>query len=377
MARISTAKTVSSRSLPLVLVLLVTTLRRSAAWSGARNVPFAAPPRAETDGTFAPPDCTGISEELCIDTARRMQRVNVPVSTTIHPQGSVGISYVHWPAATATSAPTTRYPKIILVHGFDSSALEFRRLGSRLAERGLDTYAVDLWGWGFTRFQSSDNESTTTIDYSAAAKVEALQSWISTVVLSAGHAEGFVIAGASLGGAAAIETAVRNMNEACRGLVLIDAQGFVDGVGPMSMLPPVLARWGVDLLQSVPLRSSANQMSYANKDVYATDEAVVVGRLHTLRPGWNTAMVNFMKSGGFAPSLLVPQIAVPTLVLWGRQDTILDGATLAPKFVQTITAAPTTLQWVENCGHVPHLEQPEYVCVYRVPVCCGVNMEHV
>jgi pimeloyl-ACP methyl ester carboxylesterase len=286
-----------------------------------------------------------------------MQRVNVPVPTTIHHEGHVGISYVHWPAA-ATSAPT-RYPKIILVHGFDSSALEFRRLGSRLAERGLDTYAVDLWGWGFTRFQS-DNESTT-IDFSAAAKVEVLQSWISTVVLSADNKEGFLIAGASLGGAAAIETAVRNMNDSCRGLVLIDAQGFVDGVGPMAMLPPVLARWGVNILQSVPLRSSANQMSYANKAAYATDEAVVVGRLHTLRPGWNPAMVNFMKSGGFAPSLLVPQIAVPTLVLWGRQDTILDGATLAPKFVQSIAAAPAMLQWIEDCGHVPHLEKPEYV----------------
>jgi hypothetical protein len=100
-------------------------------------------------------------------------------------------------------------------------------------------------------------------------------------------------------------------------------------------------------------------MSYYDKATYATDEAVTIGRLHCLRDGWNDALVNFMKSGGFAPSKLVPQVPVPSLVLWGRQDTILDGTEFATKFVETLPSA--TLVWIEECGHVPHLEQPEYV----------------
>ena len=313
---------------------------------------------ATLDPTFAPPDCVGagITEELCIDTSQRMKRVKVPVSRSIHIDGEVGISFTYWPKSSRT---LSKVPPVILVHGFDSSNLEFRRLGSRLAARGIDTYAVDLLGWGYTQL---DN----VLDFSASAKVEALQSFIQQVVLADGKGDQpFCIAGASLGGAAAIETAVTNPN--CAGLILMDAQGFVDGVGMMSSLPFPLAKLGVNVLQSVPLRSSANQMSYYDKATYATDEAVTVGRLHCLRDGWNEALVNFMKSGGFAPSKLVPQVPVPSLVLWGRQDTILDGKKFAQKFVDTLPTA--SLVWIEECGHVPHLEQPEYVIEYDRQFC--------
>jgi pimeloyl-ACP methyl ester carboxylesterase len=304
------------------------------------GVLFKSSTSAALDPTFNQPDCVGagITEDLCIDTSRRMQRVKVPVSQSIHNDGEVGISYTYWP-----SQMKTKLPPVVLIHGFDSSSLEFRRLGSRLAARGVNTYAVDLLGWGYTQLEGVK-------DFSAAAKVEALQSFLKMVV-----GDHFCIAGASLGGAAAIETAAKNPS--CKGLILIDAQGFVDGVGMMAKLPTTLAKLGVNVLQSIPLRSSANQMSYFDKATYATDEAVIVGRLHTLREGWNEALVNFMKSGGFAPSKLISQVSVPSLVLWGRQDKILDGKAFAPKFMETLPSA--TLVWIEECGHVPHLEQPE------------------
>jgi hypothetical protein len=98
-------------------------------------------------------------------------------------------------------------------------------------------------------------------------------------------------------------------------------------------------------------------MSYFDKKTFATDEAVIVGRLHCLRDGWSDALVSFMQSGGFAPSAKIPLVSAPALVLWGRQDGILDGAEFAPKFIQTLPNA--SLQWIENCGHVPHLEQSD------------------
>lgn len=189
--------------------------------------------------------------------------------------------------------------------------------------------------------------------FSAEAKVDALNGFLERVVLPSSPT--FVVAGASLGGAAAIEVAAANPGS-CRGLVLLDAQGFVDGIGPMSLLPAPLARLGVEVLKSVPLRSSANQMSYYDKERCATDEAVVIGRLHCLQEGWKDALVSFMQSGGFAPSGKVPAVKAPSLVVWGRQDGILDGKEFAPKFVETLPDAQ--LVWVEECGHVPHLEQP-------------------
>ena len=109
--------------------------------------------------------------------------------------------------------------------------------------------------------------------------------------------------------------------------------------------------------ESVPLRSSANQMSYFDKETFATDEAVVIGRLHCLREGWNNALVSFMQSGGFAPSTQLAQITCPSLILWGRQDGILEGPEFAPKFLQAL--ADAELEWIEECGHVPHLEKPD------------------
>ena len=109
--------------------------------------------------------------------------------------------------------------------------------------------------------------------------------------------------------------------------------------------------------ESVPLRSSANQMSYFDKETYATDEACTVGRLHCLRDGWSDALVSFMQSGGFSPSTKLAEISCPSLVLWGRQDGILEGDEFAPKFLEALNDAELT--WIEECGHVPHLEQPD------------------
>lgn len=40
--------------------------------------------------------------------------------------------------------------------------------------------------------------------------------------------------------------------------------------------------------------------------------------------GWADASLQYMGSGGFAVSSKVPNIETETLVLWGRQDKILD-----------------------------------------------------
>jgi pimeloyl-ACP methyl ester carboxylesterase len=68
-------------------------------------------------------------------------------------------------------------------------------------------------------------------------------------------------------------------------------------------------------------------------------------------------MLSFMQSGGFSPASKVSKIQVPSLILWGRQDGILKGEEFAYKFVESLP--DSDLRWVEECGHVPHLEQPD------------------
>lgn len=57
------------------------------------------------------------------------------------------------------------------------------------------------------------------------------------------------LVGASLGGAIALDFAYE-YPDAVRRLVLIDAQGFIDGSGPGASLPGPLARLGISVLGS-------------------------------------------------------------------------------------------------------------------------------
>ena len=321
MLQVATTKMTLALLSPVILSLLATQGRAFAPGSSLRNNAGSSLQLAAAvmeDLTFSPPDAVGagIEEQACIDAAKKMKRVAVPVSKDVSSSGSVGVSYIHWPSQKRNRGT----PPLFLLHGFDSSGLEFRRLGPKLAAKGIDTYAVDILGWGFTQLEDVDS-------FSAEAKVSALNSFIQTMV---GSDTKYCIAGASLGGGAAIELAAREQ-ENCKGLILIDAQGFVDGIGPMSMMPTPLAKLGVEVLRSVPLRNSANQMSYFDTDTFATDEAQVIGRLHCLRDGWSEPMASYMQSAGFYPAKKVPTINSPSLVLWGRQDGILDGEEFANK----------------------------------------------
>ena len=93
-----------------------------------------------------------------------------------------------------------------------------------------------------------------------------------------------VVGGASLEDAATIEFAAANLvpapddgdSDGCvRGAVLIDAEGFVDGIVPIFSSP---RRWPARAL----LRDSANEMSYFDPDTYATNNALQICRLHCL-----------------------------------------------------------------------------------------------
>ena len=50
--------------------------------------------------------------------------------------------------------PQLDVPPLLLVHGFDISSLEYRRLLPRLEAAGIEAYAPCIAGWGFTDTQA-------------------------------------------------------------------------------------------------------------------------------------------------------------------------------------------------------------------------------
>lgn len=233
---------------------------------------------ASTISSPIPAEVSEFVEAAAIEMAKRVEVVEVSVEGR---EKNVMTSLVQ-----SNKVENGEYHPYVLLHGFDSSCLEYRRLFPKLEENGAEVYALDLLGWGFT-----DGLDDGIGDYSPEAKCAHMYAWWKQNVNRP-----IVLAGASLGGAAAIEFASRHPEAVAR-LVLIDAQGFIDGIGPMGMLPTPIAKAGVDILKTRWLRSGANKMAYFDQK-YATDDAQNVGRLHTLLPQWNDATLNELSNVG-------------------------------------------------------------------------------
>ena len=88
-----------------------------------------------------------------------------------------------------------------------------------------------------------------------------------------------------------------------------------------------------------------------------TADAELCASLHLACPNWSEALISFTKSGGYNfLSDRIADITASTLIIWGQQDKIL-GIKDATRFTEILPSA--TLRWLDQCGHVPHLEQAE------------------
>ncbi|CAI7750424.1 unnamed protein product [Closterium sp. NIES-54] len=274
---------------------------------------------------FLPPQVTELEEEAARQLARRVQRL--PVQTKLASEPIMSSCIV------PKNVGQTAVP-ILLFHGFDSSCLEWRRVYQRLEEGGAEPWAVDTLGWGFSDTTKDRGIQSFSVD----AKREHLyQFWRQ-------HLGGrpALLVGPSLGGAAAIDLAV-NHPDVPAGLLLLDAQAFQEGVGPLAALPKFLAYAGVALLKSVQLRMSAIKMAFHDKTL-STEDAMNVGRLHCLMPDWADAMVDFMRSGGYHVSKRV------------GEDEILEPS-LAERFKAELPDCRDVVH-LQGCGHIPHVERP-------------------
>jgi pimeloyl-ACP methyl ester carboxylesterase len=278
---------------------------------------------------FLPAGVSNLTEQTSIAIAQQIQQVDVetelsflPVPTTYVKQGE-------------------GQPPLLLLHGFDSSLLEFRRLFPLLAEF-RETWAIDLLGFGFT-----DRTFTTSITPSA-IKQHIYSFWQQKID------QPVVLVGASMGGAAAIDFAL-TYPEAIDRLVLLDSAGLAAGPAMGKLMFPPLDRWATAFLKNPGVRRRISRQAYADKS-FVTLDAETCAALHLDCDNWSEALIAFTKSGGYNfLSKRIAEITAPTLVIWGRQDKIL-GTKDATRFESALPNG--TLTWIEDCGHVPHLEKP-------------------
>jgi pimeloyl-ACP methyl ester carboxylesterase len=279
---------------------------------------------------FLPLETVQLTEAESLAIAYQMRREEI--STSLSPQ-AISTAYVQQGKGDTP---------ILLLHGFDSSVFEFRRLLPHLSLH-QETWAVDLLGFGFT--DRPADLSFTPEDI----KTHLFYFWKTLI------ARPMVLVGASMGGAAAIDFAL-TYPEAVAKLVLIDSAGFAKGSAIGKFLVPPLAYLATEFLRQPRVRQQVSLKAYCDRK-FVTPDAQVCAALHLALPRWSQALIAFTKSGGYTfLSDRISEIQKPTLILWGERDRIL-GTQDAERFRQAIPESQ--LVWIDRCGHVPHLEKPE------------------
>ncbi|KAH9618774.1 hypothetical protein KSS87_008061 [Heliosperma pusillum] len=193
--------------------------------------------------SFLPKEIHKIKDPFARNLALRIERLPVQVSFS----DSCIMSSCIRPSIQGKTNP------VVLLHGFDSSCLEWRSTYPLLEEAGLESWAVDILGWGF-----SDLEMLPSCDV-ASKRAHLYQFWKSYIKRP------MILVGPSLGAAIAIDFAL-HYPETVSQLILIDASVYSEGIGVLSEMPSVIASAGpnIDPYSKNTLQPTMSNFTLAN-----------------------------------------------------------------------------------------------------------------
>ncbi|XP_075522197.1 alpha/beta hydrolase domain-containing protein VTE7 isoform X9 [Primulina tabacum] len=252
---------------------------------------------------FLPKEVENIKDQFARNLASRIEMLPVPVSWTKN----------HIMSSCVKPKTLSKTSPLVLLHGFDSSLLEWRYVLPLLEEAGLETWAFDVLGWGFSNLENLPPCNV------ASKRDHLYQFWNSYI------RRPVTLVGPSLGAAVAIDFVV-NYPQAVDKLIFIDASVYAEGTGNLAKLPKLMAYAGVYLLKSIPLRLYATSLTFN-------------------RLSWNTC-VDWTN------------VKQKALVIWGENDQIIDSK-LSVRLQCELPNA--IIRQVPDCGHIPHVEKPAAV----------------
>ncbi|ONI19035.1 hypothetical protein PRUPE_3G255300 [Prunus persica] len=285
--------------------------------------------------SFLPKEVEKIKDPYARTLAQRMERLPV----------QIGSSESFIMSSCVKPQKQSEINPVVLLHCFDSSCLEWRCAYPLLEEAGLEAWAVDVLGWGFSDLERRP-------PCSAASKRHHLyQFWKSYI------RRPMILVGPSLGASVAIDFAVHHP-VAVEKLVLINASVYAEGTGDLAKLPKFLAYAGVSLLKSIPLRLYANLLAFNGISLSTTFDWTNVGRLHCLLPWWKDATVSFMSSGGYNVISQIKQVKQKVLVICSEQDHIISYKQILRLRCELPCAI---MRLIPDSGHLPHVENPTSV----------------
>ncbi|WP_320668028.1 alpha/beta hydrolase [Prochlorococcus sp. MIT 1307] len=237
-------------------------------------------------------------------------------------------------------AITGKGSPILLLHGFDSSFLEFRRIVP-LLKNHHQLLIPDLYGFGFCPRPHN-------VKYGPNSLISHIEAFLN--LLAKDSPIGLI--GASMGGALAIEIARRNHKKVNR-LLLLSPAGLTGRPMPV---PRPLDQLGVWFLSQKFVRKSLCRQAFAHPNLSVGLPEEQIASLHLSVPGWGRSLAAFARSGGIA-NYGSPLPNQPINVLWGAKDNILNET----QKKECIALLGKHLEELKECGHLPHLDLPKVV----------------
>ncbi len=226
---------------------------------------------------------------------------------------------------------------ILLLHGFDSSFLEFRRIYPFLKE-DFQVIVPDLLGFGFTpRFSTNQ--------YSPSKIISHLIDIIDSLKIS----KKLKIIGASMGGSVALKVA-DEVPDRIDKIMLFSPAGLF---GESKNIPFPLNHLGASFLGLPQVRKSLCRQAFAYPEIFVGKMEEQIASIHIGCKGWKDSLASFAKSGGFAGTFKNIQ-NIPIKTVCGENDRILGKKEI--KKIQKIRKL--NFVGLQNCGHLPHIDLP-------------------
>ena len=226
---------------------------------------------------------------------------------------------------------------ILLLHGFDSSFLEFRRIYQTL-KKSFQVIIPDLLGFGFSpRCATKEYNPSKIISY----LIDILEKLQITNNLK--------IIGASMGGSIALKLAFEIPNSIDK-IILLSPAGLF---GEPKNIPFPFNQIGASFLGLPQVRKSLCRQAFAFPDKSVSEMEEQIASIHLGCNGWRNSLASFAKSGGFAGTYKYIQ-NIPIKTLCGENDRI-----LGKKEIRNIKKIEKlNFIGLQNCGHLPHVDLP-------------------
>lgn len=236
---------------------------------------------------------------------------------------------------------------VVLLHGLGANGYTWRHLINPLSQAGFHVWVIDLAGFG-------ESDKPHHLPYCFEIYVELLHAFLKEHEIVKAH---FV--GHSMGGGIALGFVLTH-GPFVNSLTLIDAAGY-----PLHLPRPLwmMKKMGF-LMKRFICRLTvkvALQKVYHQKEVL-TEEVIDAYWKPLSENGGKEVVIKMLQSIDNQRlkelSCLFSHIMIPTLVLWGRNDRWIP-VHHGYRFFEVIPNARLVI--IEECGHVPHEEQPEKV----------------